>query len=336
MTSGEDIRSGPARLHEELPLFSTNSLAAYAAWTLITEPLDATACALVTRLGALEALDVAAHGTAEDVANASAGQIAVEDAAAAQGRWHITGARGDLLTAGRNLFSASERDGVYLIPVIGAPLADHLQGEAYAPIALWGKGSAAETLDAFVNEHTAVAITGSRDATKYGAEVSSELVRGLASYDDAPMIFSGGAYGIDAAAHRSARESGSKTLAVLAGGLDRYYPAGNELLFDDLTASGGLLSPVPVGVAMTRVRSRARNEILGQISNTTVIVEARTRSSCLRSARAAISAGKTVGIVPGPINSAQSQGCHTLLQEAPNNTYPVTSPADIMEVLIGR
>jgi DNA processing protein len=186
------------------------------------------------------------------------------------------------------------------------------QLSASAPIALWLKGDPRQMSAPLSGR---VAIVGARAATAYGSQVATELSSELAS--QGRVILSGGAYGIDESAHRAATVSFSgSTIAVLANGLDRLHPAGNEQLFERIEQSGGLLvSELPPGSSPTRWRFLQRNRILAALSGATVVVEAGHRSGSLNVAWQAHSLGRPVGAVPGPVTSAASAGCHRLVQE---------------------
>ena len=156
-----------------------------------------------------------------------------------------------------------------------------------------------------------VTLTGARAASGYGTFVAAELAAGAA--ERGGIIVGGGAYGIDAAAHRGTLGAGGKTVAVLAGGLDKPYPAGHQELFNRIAANGALLSEIPPGHAPTRLRFVQRARLLAALSDTTVIVEAGFRSGSLLVATRAAAFGRDVGAVPGPITSAYSSGAHELL-----------------------
>jgi DNA processing protein len=182
-----------------------------------------------------------------------------------------------------------------------------------APIGLWYRGTGP-----LPRQGRAVAVVGSRDATAYGQSATRTLAAGLASRG--VTVLSGGAYGIDAAAHRAALAAGTgqpATVAVMAGGLDRYYPAGNEELLRQVADQGLLLSELPPGSSPTRHRFLLRNRIIAALSGAVLVVEARWRSGALNTAGHALGLGREVGVVPGPITSPQSAGCHRLLRESP-------------------
>ena len=181
-------------------------------------------------------------------------------------------------------------------------------GEAVPPLALWAKGSLAMQELAV----RSVGIVGARAATEYGVHVASELGYGLGGRD--VVVVSGGAYGIDAAAHRGALAAEGATVLVSAGGLDRPYPAGHADLFDRVADSGLVISESPPGAAPHRRRFLSRNRLIAALSTGTVVVEAGRRSGALNTAAHARRLGRALMAVPGPVTSAASVGCHDLLR----------------------
>ena len=179
-----------------------------------------------------------------------------------------------------------------------------------APVALWAKGNAGLLTGPVWDRLT---ITGARASTGYGEHVTTELVQSAVA--DSRVVLSGGAYGIDGAAHRAALASGGATVAVLAGGLDRPYPAGHTDLLTRVGKDGLLLSAIPPGAAPTRWRFLQRGRLLAALSGTVLIAEAGYRSGTLHTAARAAELGRPVGAVPGPITSAASAGCHRLLRD---------------------
>lgn len=178
------------------------------------------------------------------------------------------------------------------------------------PTALWVHGA---TSFLAAPLHDRVTLTGARAATGYGEHVAGELASDLTSTDR--IVVAGGAYGIDRAAHRAALSAGGQTIAVLANGLDRLYPAGNQDLLGRVGDVGVLVSEMAPGAAPTRWRFLARNRILAAVSGATVVVEAGYRSGSLNVAACAAQIGRPVGAVPGPVTSAASSGTHRLLRE---------------------
>ena len=144
-------------------------------------------------------------------------------------------------------------------------------------------------------------------------------------------IVSGGAYGIDAAAHRGALATGALTVAVLACGVDYPYPAGHADLFADIAAHGLVISEWPPGRQPARLRFLVRNRTIAALTRGTVIVEAGERSGALNTARHAAQLGRPLMAVPGPVTSAQSAGCHRIIREWAATC--VTCADDVIEML---
>lgn len=197
-----------------------------------------------------------------------------------------------------------------------------------APVALWARGNP-ELLTASVSSR--VTITGARAATAYGVHVTQELAEDLAALPR--IIVSGGAYGVDAAAHRAALSAGPRsTLVVLAGGLDRPYPAAHAELFQQIANQGGIqLSETPPGQGPSREWFVARSRLLAALSGATIITEASARSGSLLVAARAFELGRAVGAVPGPVTSASSAGCHRLMREGIAET--VTHAGEVAELM---
>lgn len=124
--------------------------------------------------------------------------------------------------------------------------------DAHAPLTLWVRGR----VDALA-ESPSIALVGARAATHYGEHVAIEAAAGLV--DRGFAIISGGAYGIDGTAHRSALASGGTTVAFLAGGVDRFYPVGHEALLSRIAETGAVVSELACGAAPTRWRFLQRN-----------------------------------------------------------------------------
>lgn len=177
------------------------------------------------------------------------------------------------------------------------------------PLALWlrGEGDLARLTG------RAVAIVGSRASTSYGVEQASALAFGLA--ERGWCVISGGAFGIDAAAHRGALSAGASTIAVLASGIDRIYPAAHAALFDRIAKDGLLVSEWPPGSAPYRHRFLIRNRLIAALSAGCVVVEASARSGARHTAGRARDLGRPVMAVPGPVTSAMSVGTHALLRD---------------------
>lgn len=204
---------------------------------------------------------------------------------------------------------------------------NQLSGE---PLGLWlaGSGDLGELASA------SVAVVGSRASTSYGDTVAADIAAELSEAGRA--VVSGGAYGIDAAAHRGSLAGRTPTVAVLAGGLDQPYPAGHRPLFDRIAERGLLVSELAPGEHPTRVRFLARNRLIAALTPGTVMVEAAARSGARNTVTWANVLRRIVMAVPGPVTSATSVTPHRLIRES--EAVLVTRAADVLELLspLGR
>jgi len=198
------------------------------------------------------------------------------------------------------------------------------RGELIPPLALWVRGTA----DLASLGVSSVAVVGSRAATAYGEHVASDFSYALGRRGVA--VVSGGAYGIDAAAHRGVLAAEGMSVLVSAGGLDRPYPSGNRTLYDRTAESGLLLSERPPGSAPHRQRFLSRNRLIATFGSATLLVEAAARSGALNTAGYARDLGRPVLAVPGPITSAMSAGCHHQVQRDDDPARLVTCVADVL------
>ena len=192
---------------------------------------------------------------------------------------------------------------------------------AAPPIGLVVKGSVE------VLTQKSLAIVGTRNPTPYGIRNASDFASGFVDREWA--ITSGGAYGIDSAAHKGALYAEGITIAVVAAGIDVNYPAGNARLFAEIAESGAIVSEVMPGCRAYPVRFLTRNRIIAALSTATLVVEAAFRSGSLRTARDASELMRPVMAIPGPINSPTSEGCHRLIGERAAEI--VTSVTDAVE-----
>lgn len=174
-----------------------------------------------------------------------------------------------------------------------------------------------------------VAIVGARACTRYGAAVAEELGADLA--ERGVCVVSGGAFGIDAAAHRGALAGEGPSIAVSAAGVDLPCPRGNALLFDALGRTGSILSEVPIGREPRRHHFLIRNRLIAALTRVVIVVEAGQRSGAGRTANEAIRQGRVLAAVPGPITSAASVGCHQLLRE--HQAVLIRGVDDVIELL---
>ncbi|WP_127497233.1 DNA-processing protein DprA [Actinoplanes solisilvae] len=209
---------------------------------------------------------------------------------------------------------------------LGAP--GRINQDVRPPLCFWVRGSwpLGEALE------RSVAVVGARAASAYGIHVTNEIAFGLAEHDW--TVVSGGAFGIDAAAHRAAMAAGGRTVAILACGVDRPYPAGNAAMFEQIVESGLLISEWPPGTEPLRHRFLIRNRVIAAATAGTVLVEAAARSGATQTMGRVLALRRPAMIVPGPVTSAMSVGCHELLRERPDTTL-VTGLPHVLEA-VGR
>jgi DNA processing protein len=191
------------------------------------------------------------------------------------------------------------------------------------PIGLVVKGDISSLSD------RSLAIVGTRNPTPYGVRIAGDFAAGF--IDREWSIVSGGAYGIDSAAHKGALIAEGRTIAVLAAGIDVAYPAGNARLFAEISENGALVSEVLPGAHAIPSRFLARNRIIAALSQATLVVEAAFRSGSLRTARDAAELMRPVMAIPGPISAPTSEGCHRLIGERAAEI--VTSVSDAIELV---
>lgn len=200
---------------------------------------------------------------------------------------------------------------------------DQLNDLEVIPIGLVVKGE----LD--ILKERGLAIVGTRNPTPYGIRNAGDFAAGFV--DREWTIISGGAYGIDSAAHKGALIAEGSTVAVLAAGIDVAYPAGNARLFAEICENGALVSEVLPGAHAIPSRFLTRNRIIAALSQATLVVEAAFRSGSLRTARDAAELMRPVMAIPGPISAPTSEGCHRLIGERAAEL--VTSVADAVELI---
>lgn len=157
------------------------------------------------------------------------------------------------------------------------------------------------------------AVVGTRDCTRYGVTVAKDIGQRLAA--SGVTVISGLARGIDTAGHQGALDMGGKTIAVLAGGTDRYYPPENQKLQKRIAAEGLLISEHPPEYTARKYDFPVRNRMISALSESVVIVEAKNRSGALITAECAIEQGKRLYAVPGNITSHFSFGTNKLIRD---------------------
>jgi DNA processing protein len=174
-----------------------------------------------------------------------------------------------------------------------------------------------------------ISIVGSRRPTEYGLAVSNKLAADSATAQVA--VISGGAYGIDTAAHKGALGAGGSSVAVLAGGFNHLYPAENKKLFSQITNKGLLISEVMPNIKSEPSRFLIRNRLIAALSKATVVVEAEFVSGSIRTARDAAEIFRPVFAIPGQISSPLSAGCHRLIADRVADI--ATTLVEILEVI---
>jgi DNA processing protein len=199
--------------------------------------------------------------------------------------------------------------------------------DTHPPMCVWLRG--APRLDEAVAR--SVAVVGARACTPYGEHVAAEFGYGLAS--KGYTVVSGGAFGIDAAAHRGALAAGGPTIAVLACGVDRAYPLSHATLLERVAEAGLVMSEWPPGSPPLRFRFLVRNRVIAALTRGTVMVEAAARSGSRQTLHRALQLGRAAMAVPGPVTSALSVGCHEELRKI--MVQPVATVAHVLEE-VGR
>ncbi|PRY18596.1 DNA-processing protein DprA [Kineococcus rhizosphaerae] len=284
---------------------------ARAAWSRLAEPGDTAATRLVAEVGAPLALEAVVTGRGPERWRTRLADLDPASDVAA-----VRAAGGRVLVPGDDEWPTGLGD---LDVDAGG------DGPLGAPFCLWVRGPV-HVADVCARS---AALVGSRAATGYGRHVAAELAAGVA--DRGFAVVSGGAFGIDAAAHRAALAVEGVSVAVLACGVDRSYPAGNAALLAELARTGALVSEVPPGTTPTRWRFLERNRLIAALTRGTVVVEAAWRSGALSTADRAERLLRPVGAVPGPVTSAASAGCHRLLRE--RGAVCVTSAEEVVELV---
>jgi DNA processing protein len=289
---------------------------AWAYLSRVAEPPCAELAALVRCAGPVEAADRIRRGLVDD-----------DLARHTEARREIDRAAADLeLLAGRGGRLITPDSDEWPLLAFAAFGAAEVRPRGGPPMVLWALGP--ERLDAVAQR--AAAVVGTRAATAYGEQVAGDLAAGLAEHDVA--VVSGGAYGIDGAAHRAALTCDGITVAVLAGGLDIPYPAGHSALLHRIGQHGLLFTEYPPGVRPARHRFLTRNRLVAAVAGAAVVVEAGLRSGAANTAAWARALGRVVAAVPGPVTSSASAGCHALLRDG---AELVTRADDVVE-LVGR
>lgn len=329
------VAAGAARV----PGWLDDDRLARAAWSRVVEPTDRVGARVADRLGPARALRHVAEGSPLPVAAGTAGAVpdgtSPEDApdglvrtdrarvvaalAEAADRWRVRLAHTD---PRRDVEAVRALGGRVVVP--GDP--DWPTGlddlRERRPACLWVRGGGDLRAD------RSVAMVGSRAVSAYGRHVAGDLAVGVARHG--LVVVSGGAFGVDAAAHQGALAADGRTVCVLACGVDRAYPRVHERLLAQVAVDGLVVSESPPGADPTRWRFLERNRLIAALAGATVVVEAAWRSGALSTARHAVRIGRPLGAVPGPVTSAGSAGCHRLLRE--DGAVCVTTADEVVEL----
>jgi DNA processing protein len=175
------------------------------------------------------------------------------------------------------------------------------------PLVLYVKG----TLK--TSDKNSVALVGSRMTTTYGINTARRLGYQLAYMGI--TVVSGGARGIDTAAHQGALSAKGRTIAVLGTGINQVFPPENAQLFEKIAENGALVTQFPFNRPPDKQSFPIRNRIVAGMTLGTVVVEANLTSGALITANFAVECGRQVFAVPGPIDSPRSKGCHDLIKK---------------------
>lgn len=307
---------------------------AYIAWSVICEPGDGFAGFLVSSLGPAIALETQIHNldpieiksrlleTGICPSELDAFGVFEKTVLSSRERWQP---RLSLDLVREALFRIRKVDGQVITPSSAywpqqlSDLGNH------APMSLWVRGS----VDSMCNLDESIAIVGSRGATTYGEYVTDAIVSALVP--KGISIVSGGAYGIDGVAHRSTLALQGQTVAVMAGGVDKFYPSGNSDLLKRVSQTGAVISELPPGSTPTKWRFLQRNRLIAALSKATLVVEANWRSGALNTVSHAERLCRDVYAIPGPINSPKSAGVNKLV--ADGRAQLVVDAADLLDRL---
>ncbi|KBZ64581.1 DNA protecting protein DprA [Mycobacterium [tuberculosis] TKK-01-0051] len=292
------------------------ALRAWAYLSRVTEPPCAELAALVRHVGPVEAAERVRRGVVDDdLARRTAARREIDCAAADLEM---------LARRGGRLITPDDDEWPLLAFAAFRGAAPRPGGGA--PMAVWAQGPV--RLDEVA--HRAAAVVGTRASTTYGEHVAGDLAAGLAQRDVA--VVSGGAYGIDGAAHRAVLDCDGVTVAVLAGGLDVPYPSGHTALLHRIGQHGLVFTEYAPGIRPARHRFLTRNRLVAAVAGAAVVVEAGLRSGAANTAAWARALGRVVAAVPGPVTSSASAGCHALLR----NGAELVTRADHVVELVGR
>lgn len=298
-----------------------------ATWSTLCEPGDGMAGLLRANLGSTKALELVSRSFS---ASQLIKELPKDDFRAEKFESTLT----DCLEIWRRrLKSSKPEQALEQIHKLGGRFV--IQGDDYWPYELEDLGYSTPTGlwilgdPIHLKHELKLSVIGSRLASDYGLKLTRDLVRFAVSNDW--LVVSGGALGIDAMASSTALAEGHKTIAVLAGGLDKWYPPANQDMFQKIIQNGCLVSEMPPGFPPARWRFLQRNRLIAALSQATLVVEAGFRSGSINTAGHANELGRRVGAVPGPVDSVRSAGCHRLIREG--RAELIATPGQLSELM---
>lgn len=316
-----DLKVSDYELETLLPTESTESreeIFSQIAWSVICEPGDGLAGLMVQTLGAKRALvneleSVPAQEVRAQLIAAGLDSFELDQHDAfekgflvGRERWRP---RISLTNVRQALFRIQQSNGFVITPMHPAWPGSLDDLRSHSPMALWIRGS----LESLQKLQKSVAVVGCRGSSSYGELATQNMVS--AAVEKGFSIVSGGAYGIDGIAHRCALALKANTVAVMAGGVDKFYPSGHADLLKRISETGAVISELPPGSAPTKWRFLQRNRLIAALSQATLVVEANWRSGALNTATHAQTLERPLLAVPGPITSPKSAGTNKLIAD---------------------
>ena len=203
----------------------------------------------------------------------------------------------------------AEKSGVESIPLTDDKYPKRLKECPDAPLILFYKGTAD------LNRSRMISIVGTRSASDYGVNTCRDIVHNLSKLSEKPTIISGLAYGIDITAHFTAMECGLETIAVMATGLDRIYPANHRKHAVNIVKKGGLLSDFPSQTTPLAINFLQRNRIIAGLADAVILIESKIKGGGMNTASLANSYSREILALPGRINDEKSAGCNLLISK---------------------
>lgn len=278
----------------------------------------AAVCAVVPGLGRSRIPDlINALGSARAVFEASAATLTATGLCTPRAVQNFISNRDARLPQRLDYFC--RHNGVRILAYTDADYPQSLQNLSDKPLVLYVKGELSQA-------NYALAIVGSRRCSEYGVRAAGYFAKAM-TREGIPII-SGGAKGIDTAAHEACLQAGGVTVAVLGCGLDIVYPPENAKLFARIAEQGALVTEYPPGVPPAVANFPARNRIIVGLSQAVLVAEAGKRSGAVITANIAADEGREVYCVPGNIFDGSSIGCHELIR---TGAKLVDMPQDILD-----